>query len=177
MDTLAKSLTPTGRAVLIAGPLGLAISVLSGWREFWVFGFGCLLSMIVGALWIARPQKLGVKRTLHPPKVTVGESSTGIVEVRNTTRRRIGSRFAEDVLGDHVVRMALPAMSPGESIEQPYIVPAPKRGLFEVGPVRLTRADPLGLFRRVQGQGSVEHLWVRPRTHRLSAVSSGWANE
>jgi uncharacterized protein (DUF58 family) len=177
MDTLAKSLTPTGRAVLIAGPLGLAISVLSGWREFWVFGFGCLLSMIVGALWIARPQKLGVKRTLHPPKVTVGESSTGIVEVRNTTRRRIGSRFAEDVLGDHVVRMALPAMSPGESIEQPYIVPAPKRGLFEVGPVRLTRADPLGLFRRVQGQGSVEHLWVRPRTHRLSAVSSGWAKD
>jgi uncharacterized protein (DUF58 family) len=177
MDTLAKSLTPTGRAVLLAGPVGLAISVLSGWREFWVFGFGCLLSMLVGALWIARPQKLGVKRTLHPPKVTVGESSTGIVEVRNTTRRRIGSRFAEDVLGDQVVRMALPAMSPGESIEQPYIVPAPKRGLFEVGPVRLTRADPLGLFRRVQGQGSVEHLWVRPRTHRLSAVSSGWAKD
>jgi uncharacterized protein (DUF58 family) len=177
MDAFVKSLTPTGRAVLIAGPFGLAISMLSGWREFWVFGFGCLIAVFVGALWIARPQKLGVSRTLHPPRVTVGESSTGIVEVRNTTRRRIGSRFAEDVLGDQVVRMALPAMSPGQSVEQPYIVPAPKRGLFDVGPVRLTRADPLGLFRRVQGQGSVEQLWVRPRTHRLTSVSSGWAKD
>ncbi len=177
MDTFARSLTPTGRAVVIAGPVALTIAVVSGWREFWIFGFGCLLATLIGALWIARPQRLGVKRTLHPPKVTVGESSTGIVEVRNPTRRRIGGRFVEDVLGDQVVRLALPSMAPGQSIQQPYIVPAPKRGLFDVGPVRLTRADPLGLFRRVQGQGSVEQLWVRPRLHLLTAVSSGWAKD
>jgi uncharacterized protein (DUF58 family) len=177
MDSFVRSLTPTGRALTLAGPLAVLVSVLSGWREFWVFGFGCIFAVLVGAAWIARPQRVGVKRTLHPPKVTVGESSTGIVEVRNTTRRRIGGRIAEDVLGDRVVRMNLPALSPGEAIEQPYTVPAPKRGLFDVGPVRLTRADPLGLFRRVQGQGSVEQLWVRPRTHVLSTVSSGWAKD
>jgi uncharacterized protein (DUF58 family) len=177
MDSLARSLTPTGKAMVFAGPFAVAVSLASGWREFWVFGFGCVLAVVLGAAWIARPQRLGVKRTLHPPKVTVGESSTGIVEVRNTTRRRIGARVAEDVLGDRVVRMQLPALSPGEAIEQPYTVPAPVRGLFDVGPVRLTRADPLGLFRRVQGQGSVEQLWVRPRTHVLSTVSSGWAKD
>ena len=177
MDSFVQSLTPTGRAVLIAGPLSLVISVISGWREFWVFGFGCLLATVIGALWIARPQRLGVKRTLHPPKVTVGESSTGIVEVRNPTRRRIAGRFAEDVLGDQVVRLSLPSMGPGQSVQQPYIVPAPRRGLFDVGPVRLTRADPFGLFRRIQGQGSVEQLWVRPRLHVLTAVSSGWAKD
>jgi uncharacterized protein (DUF58 family) len=153
------------------------LSAVSGWREFFVFGIGCFLATVIGVVWVARPQKLGVKRTLHPPKVTVGESSTGIVEVRNTTRRRIGQRFAEDVLGDQVVRMNIPALAPGQSIEQPYIVPARKRGLFDVGPVRLTRADPLGLFRLIQGQGSIEQLWVRPCVRAMVPVSSGWAKD
>jgi uncharacterized protein (DUF58 family) len=177
VDALFRSLTPTGRAVLLAGPLGIVLSIVSGWKEFTVLGVGCLLAVIVGGAWIARPQPLGVKRTLHPPKVTVGESSTGIVEVKNSTRRRMGPRLAEDVLGDKVVRMALPSLAPGQSIEQPYMVPAKQRGLFDVGPVRLTRADPLGLFRLVQGQGSIEQLWVRPRTRAMATVSSGWAKD
>jgi uncharacterized protein (DUF58 family) len=177
IDWFARSLTPTGRAVLLAGPLGLMLAAISGWREFFVLGIGSLLAFVVGILWVARPQRLGVKRTLHPPKVTVGESSTGIVEVKNTTRRRVGRRFAEDVLGDQVVRMNLPAMAAGQSIEHPYVVPARKRGLFDVGPVRLTRADPLGLFRLVQGQGSIEQLWVRPRVRTMATVSSGWAKD
>jgi uncharacterized protein (DUF58 family) len=153
------------------------LAAISGWREFFVLGVGSLLAIAIGLLWISRPQRLGVKRTLHPPKVTVGESSTGVVEVKNNTRRRIGQRLAEDVLGDQVVRMNLPSMAAGQTIEQPYIVPARKRGLFDVGPVRLTRADPLGLFRLVQGQGSIEQLWVRPRVRMMATVSSGWAKD
>jgi uncharacterized protein (DUF58 family) len=177
IDWFARSLTPTGRAVLFSGPLGLMLAAISGWREFFVLGLGCLVATVFAMLWIARPQRLGVKRTLHPPKVTVGESSTGVVQVKNTTRRRVGQRLAEDVLGDQVVRMNLPAMAAGQSIEQPYIVPARKRGLFDVGPVRLTRADPLGLFRIVQGQGTVEQLWVRPRVRMMATVASGWAKD
>lgn len=177
MDTFVRSLTATGKVVLLSGPLALFFAILSGWAEFSVLGVGCILSILVGMAWISRPQKLGVTRTLHPAKVTVGESAIGVVEVKNTTRRRIGPQFAEDVLGDEIVRLALPALAPDASIEQPYTVPAPKRGLFPVGPVRLTRSDPMGLFRREQGQGSIVELWVRPRVYPMSTVSSGWAKD
>jgi uncharacterized protein (DUF58 family) len=177
MKSYAESLTSTGRAVLAVVPVALFVGSAAGWSEFLVVGFGCFFALLIGALWISRPQPLTVSRTLHPPQVTVGESAIGIVEVKNPSRRRIGPREAEDTLGSNVVRLSIPALGAHESIEQPYTVPAPKRGLFDVGPVRLTRSDPLGLFSREQGQGSVERLWVRPKVHRVGAISSGWAKD
>jgi uncharacterized protein (DUF58 family) len=177
VDVFLRSLTSTGRAVLAVIPVAFVVGVLSGWSEFLVVSIGCLLAILVGAVWISRPQPLTVSRTLHPPQVTVGESAIGIILVKNATRRRVGSREAEDTLGDRVVRLSIPALAPGETIETPYTVPAAHRGLFDVGPVRLTRSDPLGLFMREQGQGSVEQLWVRPRVQRVAMVSSGWAKD
>jgi uncharacterized protein (DUF58 family) len=176
MDML-KSLTPTGRALSILGPLGLVLAFITGWQEVAVLALGCVAAVSISALWVSRPQPLEIKRTLHPPKVTVGESSIGIVEVRNATRRRVGPRNAEDTLGMRTVRMSLPALAPGEFFEQPYTVPAEHRGLFPVGPVKLTRSDPLRLFRREQGQGSVEQLWVRPKLYPMTTISSGWAKD
>ncbi len=172
-----RALTPMGRAVAILGPVALFVAVVSGWREFSVIGVGSLMAALIGAGFIARPQALGVSRTLVPAKVTVGESSTGVVSVRNTTRRRSGPRNAEDVLGDRLVQLAIPALKPGEQIDEHYVVPALRRGVFDVGPVRLTRSDPLGLFRLVQGQGTIERLWVRPRVHALRELSAGWAKD
>jgi uncharacterized protein (DUF58 family) len=177
MDVFAKSITPVGRVVLAVGPLALLLAAVSGWREFSVLGIGAVIALAVGMLSIARPQPVGVSRTLVPQKVTVGESSTGVISVRNATRRRVGPRNAEDVLGDRIVQLAIPALKPGETIEEHYVVPAQRRGLFDVGPVRLTRSDSLGLFKRMQGQGTIEQLWVRPRVHPLRSISAGWAKD
>ena len=177
MRSLLRSLTTTGRVALGGGLGALACSALLGWIELSVLAVAALLGVALGALWTSRPQRLVVTRTLHPPKVTVGESAIGVVQVRNTSGRRMAPRMAEDVLGDQVVRMVIPALNTGESFELPYSVPARERGLFDVGPVRLARTDPLGFFRRVQAQGSVEQLWVRPRVHPLATQASGWAKD
>ncbi len=177
MLPVVKTLTPVGRVVFAVMPLALVIGVLTGWNEFFVLGVACLFALSVGAAWISRPQTLGVERSLHPPKVTVGESAVGVLSVTNDARRRSGQRIVEDQLGPDVVRIALPSLAPKASVEFPYQVPAPKRGLFAVGPLRVVRTDPLGLFRLEQGQGNVEMLWVRPRVFRLANVSSGWAKD
>ncbi len=172
-----NALTRPGRVVLGVGVLAMMLGLVSGWREFVVIGIGCAFAVIVGGLWVLRPQHIGISRTLHPPRVTVGESAIGVVAVTNTNRTRIGKQTVEDNLGDASIRMELPSLAPGETFEQLYTVPAERRGLFSVGPVRVTREDPLGLFRRDQGQGSTEELWVRPRTHRLATISSGFARD
>jgi uncharacterized protein (DUF58 family) len=174
---LIQSLTPVGRAVVLLGPTALIVALISGWREFSVIGVGSMFAVMVGIAFIGRPQALGVSRTLVPSKVMVGESSTGVVSVRNSTRRKSGPRDVEDVLGDRIVQLSIPALKPGEQVDEHYTVPAPRRGVFDVGPVRLTRSDPLGLFRSVQGQGTIERLWVRPRVHALRSISAGWAKD
>jgi hypothetical protein len=139
LERFVESLTPVGRAVVLLGPMALVVAVASGWREFSVIGVGSVLAVLVALGFIGRPQAIGVSRTLVPSKVTVGESSTGVVTVRNTTRRRCGPRNAEDVLGDRLVQLSIPALKAGEQVDEHYVVPAPRRGVFDVGPVRLTQ--------------------------------------
>jgi uncharacterized protein (DUF58 family) len=177
LNAIWNALTRPGRVVLGVGLIAIALGVATGWSEFAVIGIGCCLAMIVGGLWVLRPQHIGISRTLHPPRVTVGESAIGVVAVTNTTRTRIGQQIVEDNLGDASIRIELPSLAPNETYEQLYTVPADRRGLFSVGPVRVTRSDPLGLFSRDQGQGSTEELWVRPKTYRLAAISSGFARD
>ncbi len=177
MSTLFRSLTSTGRAVLLLGVAVMGLGAFVGWTEFAIVGLGCLLAVCIGALWVARPQRIGVTRTLHPSRVTVGESAIGIVGVTNNSRTRIGRQEVEDSLGPTSVRIEIPSLAANETFEQPYTVPASQRGLFSVGPIRASRSDPFGLFRRDQGQGSIEELWIRPRTYRLATISSGFARD
>jgi uncharacterized protein (DUF58 family) len=177
MNSLVRSITPTGRAVLALGPAALILAVASGWREFSIIGLGAVLSILVGVAFVARPQQVVVTRTLVPAKVTVGESSTGVISVRNNTRRRTQPQDCEDVLGDRLVKLSIPSLKPGQTVQEHYVVPAKHRGSFDVGPVKLIRSDPLGLFRRLQGQGTVEQLLVRPRVHALRSIASGWAKD
>jgi uncharacterized protein (DUF58 family) len=177
VNEFTRSLTIVGRIVAVVGPIALTIFAITGWAEFAVVGVGSVLALILGALMIARPQPIGVSRTLVPSKVTVGESSTGVISVRNQSRHRMGPRQAEDVLGTRVVQLNIGSLLAGQTREEHYVVPAEHRGLLNVGPVRLTRSDPLSLFKRVQGQGTVEQLWVRPRVHTLRSISAGWAND
>ncbi len=133
--------------------------------------------LTIGALAVARPVPLTVQRTLHPERTTVGSTAVGIVVVVNDSRRPARPQFAEDRIGDRVIRIALPAIAPQDHFEQPYNVVGRDRGLVQVGPIRLVRTDPLRLFRVEQTQGSTMNLWVQPRVHRLVSATTGWSQE
>jgi uncharacterized protein (DUF58 family) len=175
--SLSNGLTPAGRSVFVAGPVAIGVGLLAAWAEVFALGIGCLLAVGLALLWVSRAQPVNVQRFLSPNRVTVGESAIGVVRVANAGQRRSRSREAEDVLGDRVVRLRIPSMSPGESTDTPYVVPTTRRGLFDVGPIRLHRSDLLGLMSVNEGQGSVEQLWVHPRVVELPPVASGWARD
>lgn len=56
-----------------------------------------------------------------------------------------------------------------------YRLPTGRRGEIPVGPLRLVRADPLRLARRVREYGAPQVLLVRPKTVRLPVLPSGRA--
>jgi hypothetical protein len=124
MSVLFQSCTRIGRVVFAVGMTALLVGFAAGWSELMVIGIGCLLAVLTGALWILRPQHIAVSRTLHPARVTVGESAIGVIGVTNSTRVRIGKQLVEDRLGDASVRMELPSLAPGEVFEQLYTVPS-----------------------------------------------------
>jgi uncharacterized protein (DUF58 family) len=177
MKRILSALTATGKMVVVTFLVTLILTFITGWAELSILSLGCFVALLFGALYVARPQSVSIKRTLVPPRISVGESSIGVIEIKNTMRRRSGPRLAEDRIGEQSVRVQVPALAPGERVELPYTVDGRERGLLNVGPVVLNRADPLGLFQLLQGQGSTETLWVRPRAYPVAVIASGWAKD
>jgi uncharacterized protein (DUF58 family) len=73
------------------------------------------------------------------------------------------------------VPVPLLRLRPGRDTTVDYPVPTSRRGVIPVGPLRVTRGDPLGLVTLARTYGGVATVWVHPRIHLLRAVPAGMA--
>jgi uncharacterized protein (DUF58 family) len=64
-------------------------------------------------------------------------------------------------------------LRPGTVTSVGYSVPTSRRGVFEVGPLEVSRRDPLVLVGVVRRYGGSARVWVRPRVHTIAAVPVG----
>ena len=131
-----------------------------------------LLTAVVFALW--RP-RLGVQRDADPDRVARGEPARMRLTVRNTSKLRAASLVATDRCGGRDVPVPLLRLRPGRDITEEYPVPTGRRGVVPVGPLRVTRSDPLGLMSPARSYGGTALVWVHPRIHPLRAVPAGMA--
>lgn len=117
--------------------------------------------------------RLAVVRRAEPDRVARGEPATMTVTVHNRGRLRSANLVAEDRCG--VVPVAVPVLRlrPGRDTTVRYDVPTTRRGVVPVGPLRVTRRDPLGLVSLSRPYGETVPVWVHPRVHPLSVVPTG----
>ncbi|XVV15153.1 DUF58 domain-containing protein [Actinoplanes sp. CA-131856] len=95
--------------------------------------------------------------------------------VRNTSRVRAANLVASDRCGGGAVPVPLLRLRPGRDTTVDYPVPTSRRGVVPVGPLRVTRGDPLALVTLSRTYGGIAHVWVHPRIHLLRAVPAGMA--
>ncbi|WP_097319246.1 DUF58 domain-containing protein [Paractinoplanes atraurantiacus] len=167
----------TGRgAGLILAAAGLvAVGFRYGYPDLALLGAagGVALVCAVGfALW--RP-RLGVERVADPDRVARGEAARMTLTVRNTSRMRAANLVASDRCGGGAVPVPLLRLRPGRDTTVDYPVPTSRRGVVPVGPLRVTRGDPLALVTLSRTYGGIAHVWVHPRIHLLRAVPAGMA--
>jgi uncharacterized protein (DUF58 family) len=131
---------------------------------------------VVGAVAWTRPApRLTVRREIAPAKVARAEPAVGVVSVTNAGRRTRAGLTALDTLGSTQVAVEVPGLAAGARRTVTYRLPTDRRGEVLVGPLRIVRADPLGLARRVSSRGEQESLLVRPRVHPLPMLPAGRA--
>lgn len=144
-----------------------------GYPELAVLSTGCLAAALAGACWLLLRASLKISRQVAPAKVPRGDAAVATVRVTNTGRRASRPLAATDSCGATTVRVDLPGLARGSSRFVSYRLPTARRGEFDVGPLVLHTADPLGLFGRVRVYGEPATLLVRPRTVPLPALASG----
>nr|WP_204342032.1 DUF58 domain-containing protein [Micromonospora terminaliae] len=159
--------------MLVAAVVLLGVGFRYAYPELTVLGAAAGVAVgyaLVTAAW--RP-RLTVERVADPDRVARGEPAAMVLTVRNTGRLRAANLVAEDRCGGRLVPVPLLRLRPGRDTEVRYPVPTRRRGVVPVGPLRVTRRDPLGLVALARAYGDAVPVWVHPRIHPLSAVPTG----
>ncbi|HET9690268.1 MAG TPA: DUF58 domain-containing protein [Acidimicrobiales bacterium] len=123
--------------------------------------------------WAARRPAIDLDRTIEPPRVAKGGDAVLVVRASNRSRRPVRGLVLEQRIGPSVARVELDRLRRRESLVRTYRLPTADRGEFEVGPAELVRADPFGLWRRVQLLGVPQRLVVTPRVVLLRPLPAG----
>ncbi|MEO6886779.1 MAG: DUF58 domain-containing protein [Jatrophihabitantaceae bacterium] len=162
-----------GLGALLAGALALGLGLGLGWMAFDLIGIGLLAIVVIGLLTIIRPSRLSIDRAIQPPRVPKGSPAIAVLTFANRGRRTVGVTVANQPFGDVQVRTVIPRMRRGERGMRTYRLPTRQRGIFDVGPVEVTRHDSFDLFRASRKHGSPERIWVYPRVLGLRTLPTG----
>jgi uncharacterized protein (DUF58 family) len=117
--------------------------------------------------------RVDVRRLLRPGLVEQGSRCTVELLVINRSRRRLRRAVGQDHIGHERRTIDLPALDAGEAGAVTYeLVPA-ARGVLDIGPLVVGRADPLGFTIAGDLHGGVSRLVVHPRVHDIVAFPAG----
>ncbi|SCF02732.1 Uncharacterized conserved protein, DUF58 family, contains vWF domain [Micromonospora coriariae] len=166
-------ITARGVGLLVAAVVLLGVGFRFAYPELTLLGAAAGAAVGYAALTAAWRPRLVVARRADPDRVARGEPASMTLTVRNTGRLRSANVLAEDRCGDRTVPVPLLRLRPGRDTEVRYDVPTHRRGVVPVGPLRVTRRDPLGLVALTRPYGASTPVWVHPRVHPLTAVPTG----
>ncbi len=171
----ARTVTARGAGLAVAAVLLLIGGFRLGYPDLALLGAAGGVALICGVVFALWRPRLGVERVADPDRVARGEPARMTLTVRNTSRLRAANLVAADRCGGTSVPVPLLRLRPGRDTTVDYPVPTNRRGIVAVGPLRVTRTDPLGLVRLSRAYGGVAEVWVHPRIHLLRAVPAGMA--
>ncbi|GAA2416883.1 DUF58 domain-containing protein [Actinomadura vinacea] len=168
-------LTPLGWGTGAVSVLLYAAGWWLGYPEPAMLASAGLPAVAGAVLWTLPRPRLEVAREIAPLKVERGEPAVGVLHVTNAGRAAVRGLVAHDAAGSTAVAVEVPRLRPRGKRTVTYRLPTDRRGEIPVGPLRLARADPLQLARRVREYGSTQTLLVRPKTVPLGLLPSGRA--
>ncbi|PZF84311.1 DUF58 domain-containing protein, partial [Micromonospora deserti] len=166
-------ITTRGVGLLVAAVVLLGVGFRFAYPELTLLGGAAATAVGYALATAAWRPRLEVARRADPDRVVRGEPAAMTLTVRNTGRLRAASLVAADRCGDRAVPVPLLRLRPGRDTTVRYDVPTRRRGVVPVGPLRVTRRDPLGLVAVTRPYGGTVPVWVHPRIHPLSAVPTG----
>lgn len=169
--------TPTGRAVAVAGVLLLVAGWFADYPELVLLGLACLAALAVAAAFMLYRADVTAVREIQPLRVAEGETARAVVTLTNRSRRRSPPVVATEKVvgptGTRTVSVALPSLAARAGHAATYPLPTDRRGVFEVGPLAIGHSDPLRLMRLDTRYASTARLTVYPRLHHVASLPSG----
>ena len=165
-------LTDRGWAALGASLALFVLWVALGEPELLSIGLLLVVATTTAFVFIRRANPLvAVTRRLSPNLVHEGEQTVVEASLTNVGHRRVWNLTAEDeVVGLGSARFAAARLTPDETATATYQIMCKPRGIYDVGPLRVSVTDPLRLADRSKHVGQSDRLIVYPSVEQLSGL-------
>jgi uncharacterized protein (DUF58 family) len=168
-----RTLTPAGRAALFVAAAAWILGVRLGWQELFLVAACCVIALLIGIGFVAGRPSLDISIELNPARVSIGTPAAGRLVATNRSHGRLRPLAVEVPVGHGRATFPVPALAPGASHDELFVVPTDRRAVIPIGPPTAVRTDPLGLLRRdAVAQAAVE-LFVHPKVIGLDSLSPG----
>ncbi|MBR5950390.1 MAG: DUF58 domain-containing protein [Actinomycetaceae bacterium] len=176
-DWLNEHITTPGYVAIFLAVLGLAVGIPFGLPE-WIFpGFLALFLLLIALLFLFGGNSYTVAMGLRDEHVVAGEPLTASVTITNNSKRFTPPGILEIPIGEKIAQTEVPLLSGGAVNEQELAIPAHKRGVIEIGPIRSVRTDPLNLLHRDVQWTDKYTLYVHPKTALLPVTARGFMRD
>lgn len=170
---LAETVSPAGWLLLATAASGLVAALAWGWTEAWVLVVVAAVLLLACVPFLLGRHDYAIGLVLERDRVVAGTEITGELDIANR-----GSRAALPVLldipvGEGLVEAHIPLLRAGAEHREQITIAAARRGVIPVGPMTISRGDPLGILRREQGWSEVQTIYVHPVTVPIPSTSAG----
>lgn len=170
--------TRSGWALIVLVAVLVPASIVFSYPELWVATFSLAVALVVAIASVLRSGSLTLERSA-PPSVNNGDAVEQVVVVINGGRfsglLSLRDRIAEPMhpAGEATDPVRLSPLAAGERRRLRTVVQTRARGVLRLGPARLAKHDPFGLFERGLSPQAESSVLVRPRVHALAGLPGG----
>ncbi len=161
-------ITPAGVALALLVIPGFALGRALGSPSVFLLVYGALAVLGLSRVLARRRLSVEAVRSTLPTRIRVDQPVD--VQLRLTTKRRLATVVLEEELPEALgtaIRLPVPVLPVGESLEHGYRFTARRRGVFQVGPLVAEWSDPFGLTRKRVVLTPAETVIVHPNTESL----------
>lgn len=168
-----ETVTAAGMLVAVACVLGVAAGLLFGWVEAWAVAAIALVLLLACVPFILGAHDYRIDLALDRDRVVAGAEIGATLDVRNNGTRLSLPGIVDVPVGEGLVEAHVPLLRPGAHHREQLTIAAHRRGVIDVGPMTITRGDPIGILRRELRWPDVQRIHVHPVTVRLPSTSAG----
>lgn len=168
-----ETVTAAGMLTVVALVLGVVAGLAFGWIEGWAVAAIALVLLVVCVPFILGAHDYGIRLTLDRDRVVAGSEIAATLDVRNNGTRLSLPGVVDVPVGEGLIEAHVPLLRPEAQHQEQLTIAARRRGVIDVGPMTITRGDPIGILRREMRWPEVQRIHVHPVTVRIPSTSAG----
>jgi uncharacterized protein (DUF58 family) len=145
---MRPSLTNRGWSLCGAAAALLVGARVLGVEELAMLAAAAFLVVVVAFLRVRRQAlRISAERVLHPARAEAGAAARAELTLMNLGSRTTPVLSATDSFdtGRRVARFLVPPLAPGETADAAYRLPTARRGIYRVGPLKVSVHDAFGV--------------------------------